>query len=171
MTERRGDGAFRPRLDVQQREGKPLTFFRERTRCRWKAFALCERTLERLQTLLRDARLLAQRLALGSDTGVEHSPRPCELGPQVLDQRLRTLATQFQPLPRATQPVERCGRLLAASRRIGELFLCAAALRQQRLELLVGMLACEHGRGAATVAVLEPFAQLPEVELRDTCAQ
>ena len=87
------------------------------------------------------------------------------------EQRLGALAAQLEPLARAAQPVERRGRLLATAGGVGELLLGAAPLFEQRLELLVGVLARKDGRRAPALAVFEPLAQLREIELCDTRSQ
>jgi hypothetical protein len=165
MAERRCDRALVARLDLEQRERKALSLLRERTRRGRKALALCKRTLECLQALARDTCLFAKRLALGTDASVENAPRPRQLGAETVERRLRALAPQLQPLARAAQPVERRGGLLASAGRVGELLLRAAPLFEQRVELLVGVLARQHRGGAAALAVLQPLAQLREVEL------
>ena len=105
MRECRGDGTFVSGVDVEQRERKPFAFLRERTSRRRQSFPLCERTLERLQALARDACLLAQRLPLRTDARVEHTTGPRQLGSEHVEQRLRALAAQLEPLAGAAQAV------------------------------------------------------------------
>src|SRR5262249_44907354 len=171
VSERGRDGTLPTRLHLEQRQREPFAFLCERACSRRQPFALGERTLERLQALARDTCLLAQGLALRAHARVEHASRTREIGAQYVEQRLSALASQLESFARAAQPVQQRGRLFAPARRIGELFLGSPPLFQQRIELLVGVLAREQRGRAPTVAVLQTLLQLGEVELGDTCAQ
>ena len=163
MPERRGDRALGPRLDVEEGERESLTLLRQCPRRRRQAFPLGQRPLERLEPLMCDARLFAQRLALDAHACVEHAAWPRELGAKIVELRLRALAAKLQALARAAQPVEHRRRLFAPAGGVGELFLRAAAVLEQAVELVVRMLACEHGCRAPVIAVLEPLAQLGQI--------
>ena len=171
MSQGRSHGTLSAGLDLEQRECEPLAFLGERTRRRRQAFAFRQRTLERLQPLACDPRLLAQRLALGADARIEHAPRTRELGTQIVEQRLCALAAQLEPLARTAEAIERRRRLLATAGRVGELLLGAPSFLEQRVELLVRVLPCEHRGRPPSFSVLESLAQLAEVELGDASAQ
>jgi hypothetical protein len=171
VAERRRDGALAAGLDFEQGEREPLAFLCQRASRGWKPLALGKRTLERLQALARDARLLTQRLALRAHARVEHAAGTREVGAESGRQRLRALAPKLESFARAAQAIQGGRRLLAPARRVGELFLGAPPLLEQRVELLVGMLAREQRRGAPAVAVVQALLELGEVELGNPRAQ
>jgi hypothetical protein len=79
MAERRCDRALASRLDVEERECKPLTLLCECTRRGRQSFALGERPLECLQTVVGDSCLFPERLAFGAHACVEDTSRSREL--------------------------------------------------------------------------------------------
>src|SRR5439155_5703988 len=171
VTRCSGDRTLPAGFDLEQRERQPFAFLGERPRSRRQSLALRQCAFQRLQTFARDTSLFAQRLALRADACVEDAARPRKLSAQTLEQRFRALAPQLEPFACAPDAVERCGRLLAASGRIGELLLRAAPLLEQRVEPLVGVLAGQHRCRSPSLAVLQPFLEVLQIELGDAGAK
>jgi hypothetical protein len=171
VSERRGDRPLAARLDVEQRERQPLPLLGKRPCSGRKSLALGERTLECLQTLASESRLLTQRLAFGAHAGVENAARPRQLCAQALEQGLGALATELQPFTGAAQAVERRRCFLAPAGRVRQLLLRTAALLQQRVETFVGVLARENRGSAPPLSLLEPLVEIGEVQLGNARTQ
>jgi hypothetical protein len=92
LAERRDDRALHPRLDLEERERDALAFLCERPGGRGEPFAFGEPTVERLQTLLEEPRLLCERLALAADALVEDAARLLGRGAQPREPCLGRLA-------------------------------------------------------------------------------
>src|SRR5207253_3109684 len=96
----RRDSTLAAGLNVEQRQREPLALLRERPSGGRQPFPLGQRTLQRLQPLARDARLLEQRLAFGADARIEHAPWTGELDAERVELRLGGLAAELEPLAR-----------------------------------------------------------------------
>ena len=165
MSQRGGDRSLVARLDVEQGQCEPLSLFGKCARRGRQSFAFGERSLECLQPLARDARLFPRSLALCAHACVEDAPRPRKLCAEPFDQCFRAFLPQLQSFARAAQAIESGGRLLPAAGGVGELLFCAAALLEQGVQLLVGVLAREDCRRAPALPVFEPLAKAGEIEL------
>src|SRR5262249_1873494 len=146
--------------------------------CRWNAFALCQRALQRTKAVGRRRGLsgepvaLAGRLARGRERLLYVPFRPrrargSELALQPLGQIFQAFRAQRHALAGAAQAVERRSRRLAAPRGVGQLLLHPAALDEQRLELSFDALALERGCRFALLGRSLPLAQRGEIELGD----
>ncbi len=94
-----------------------------------------------------------------------------EIGSQPVEQLLRALLPQRDPLGRALQPVERLDRGLAPAGRVGELLLGRLPLGEQRLQLLVRAAAADPGSRLPLLGRLAASVGGLEIELRDPRAQ
>jgi len=152
-------------FDIEQGQCEPLSFLGQCARRGRQSFAFGERSLECLQPLARDARLFPRSLALRAHACVEDAPRPRKLCAEPFDQCFCAFLPQLQSFARASQAIESGGRLLPAAGGVGELLFCTAALLEQGVQLLVGVLAREDCRRAPALSVFEPLAKAGEVEL------
>ena len=166
MSQRGGDRSLVSRLDVEQGQCEPLSLFRKRTRRGRQSFAFGERALECLQPFACEAALVPRSASRSARTRASSTRRGrASSAREPFDQCFRAFLPQLQPFARAAQAIQSRGRLLPAAGGVGELLFCAAALLEQGVQLLVGVLAREDCRRAPALSVFEPLAKAGEIEL------
>ena len=161
MAERRRDSPLEAGLDVERAQRQPLAALGERAGRRRQSFPLVERAAQRGSPRLRDACLLLELLPHALDDRLA----------ETRDEVARRLAAQLESLSSAPQPVERCGRSLAASGDRGEILLDPLALLQERLQRLLELPPLLDDRPSAPLRVPRPLSELGQVDGRYPRAQ
>ena len=186
-----GNRALGPGLDLERSERKTRSTLGEGTRSRRKALLLCEDTLERPETLAREACLLGEAVSLGRgapgrDSGVEGFA--LELRPAVrlarrhgLERRKLPcepvaeggggLAAELETLAPTLQTVEGGDGSLAATRSVRELVLRARAVGEEPFEPRLGAAPGERCGVAPNLDLAAPVSCVGHVELRNSRAQ